>query len=147
MCVHGLLKCIKCDKSCLTVSAFHKHMYEHSSYANNFSCADCNKSYPFANQLKNHRKIHLTALEHGCIHCQKWFKSNGELVKHLAVHSGKTWYRDKCTYSCKDPRNLRAHSHKHGDKTRYICGKCHKGFNHYMQLKCHRSSATLSKNN
>ena len=136
---HGKLQCSKCPKQCAMISAYRKHMYEHSDRATKYPCEDCDKSFPFSSQLKNHRKLHLSALEHGCIHCEKRFKWNGELVKHLVTHGNKTWYCDKCTYNSKDPRNVRAHMHTHGNNTRYQCTKCNKGFNHYMQWKRHRA--------
>ena len=135
---HGELQCSKCPKKCATISAYRKHQYDHSDLATKYPCADCNKSYAFSSQLKNHRKLHLTALEHGCIHCPKHFKRKGELVKHLVTHGKKMWCCSKCTYSSKDPRNVKAHMHSHGNKTRYQCVKCKEGFNHYMQWKRHR---------
>ena len=57
---HGLLLCDICNKTCNTVSALRKHHYEHSDKVNRYSCQDCNKSFPFESQLKNHRKVHLS---------------------------------------------------------------------------------------
>ena len=88
---HGLLSCETCDKTCNMVSALRKHMYEHSDIATKFKCKDCNKGFPFKSQLKSHRKIYLTCLEHQCIRCQKHYKSKGELTKHLVTHRNKTW--------------------------------------------------------
>ena len=139
---HGSLSCTICGKQCKTISSMRKHNYEHSEKVGKYSCDDCDKRFPFASQLKLHRKKHLTALEHMCIHCNKWFKNRGELTKHLVSHSGKIWHCQKCKYTCNDPRNLRAHMHGHGDKTRYKCPKCTRGFNFYQQLKRHRSLKT-----
>ena len=137
---HGNLKCELCDKICLTVSSLRKHMYSHSDKANKHPCADCNKSFPFASELKSHRKTHLEGLEFHCLHCKKSFKNKGELTKHQSVHSGKEWTCEEagCEYSCNDPRNLRAHMFKHSYKLRYKCTKCAKGFKYYQQLKRHR---------
>ena len=68
---HRQLVCSQCSKNCATISAYHKHLYEHSDHVTKYPCADCNWSFPFASQLKNHRKLHLSVPEHGCIHCQK----------------------------------------------------------------------------
>ena len=122
------------------MSALKKHAYDHTDKGKAFQCQDCIKLFPFASQLKSHRKVHLSALEHHCIHCNKSYKSHGELVKHQNVHSGKQWkcQHDGCAYSCNDPRNLQAHMHSHGANTHYHCDSCNKGFNFYMQLKRHR---------
>ena len=68
---HGQLVCNKCSKNYATISAYRKHLYEHSDHAKKHPCADCNRSFLFASQLKNHCKLHLSVPEHGCIHCQK----------------------------------------------------------------------------
>ena len=49
----------------------------------------------------------------------------------IAAHSGKKWYCKKGKYLCEDPRNVKAHMYKHGDKIRYKCTKCGHGFNYY----------------
>ena len=120
---HGTFTCGACDKVCNTMSAFRKHAYEHSYRAKKFSCANCNKGFPFMSQLKAHRKVHLMALEHHYLKCNKSYKNEGELVKHQSTHSGKTWLcqAENCKYSCQDPRNLCAHMHKHGPDNRYSC--------------------------
>ena len=138
--MHGLLKCLHCEKVCNTLLALRKHLYMHTVKADKFSCEDCGKSYPFPSQLKLHRKVHLTALEHHCLKCDKSFKNKGELIKHQNVHSGKKWrcQRDGCDYECTDPRNLCAHMHSHNPSGRYKCDKCQKWFKYYMQLKHHQ---------
>ena len=135
---HGKLSCPECGKNSVTLSGYRMHLYDHSERANKYSCDDCDKRFPFPSQLKTHQKVHLTSKEHECQQCFKRYKNSGELTKHLAVHSKKTWKCGKCKYTCKDPRNLKAHRHTHGDSTRYVCDKCKCGFNHYQQLKRHR---------
>ena len=144
---HGLLQCNSCDKSFNTMSALRKHEYEHSNIADKYSCDDCPKRFPFSSQLKSHHKVHLTVLEFHCLHCTKSFKKKGELTKHQNIHTKKTWKcsHPNCAYICNDPRNLNAHKFTHGDKTRYVCVKCNKGFNHYMQWKQHRQNVCSSQ--
>ena len=132
------MSCPECGKTSVTLSGYQMHLYDHSERANKYSCDNCDKRFPFPSQLKTHRKVHLSSKEHECQQCFKRYKNLGELTKHLAVHSNKTWKCEKCKYTCKDPRNLKAHRHTHGDSTRYFCDKCKSGFNHYQQLKRHR---------
>ena len=129
--MHGAFICSICSKKCNTVSAMRMHEYEHGDESKLKKCTDCGKTFPFDSQLKTHRKSHLTALEYQCSKCNKWFKNKGEVDKHQAMHSGKMWTCDKCDYECHDPKNLKAHQHKHGDNICYICNKCSKGFNFY----------------
>ena len=53
---HGLLSCTICGKHCKTISSLRKHSYEHSDKAGKYPCDDCDQSFPFASQLKLHRK-------------------------------------------------------------------------------------------
>ena len=140
---HGLLECPNCGKMCNTISALKKHAYEHSGKSGKYACKDCDHAFCFPSQLKSHQKVHLIALEHYCIHCNKSYKSSWELVKHQNVHSGKRWKCQHlgCEYDCHNPRNLCAHMHSHGENTRYHCKNCNNGFNFYMQLKHHRIKA------
>ena len=116
---HGLLECPTCGKRCNTISALKNHAYDHSDKSHKHACKDCDHAFPFQSQLKSHRKVHLVALEHHCIHCNKSYKSSGELVKHQSVHSGKKWkcQHPDCKYECFDPRNLCVHMHSHGKNT------------------------------
>ena len=50
------------------------HEYEHGDKSDFKTCEDCGKSFPFKNQLKVHRKSHLTAKEHQYSKCSKCFK-------------------------------------------------------------------------
>ena len=77
---HGTLQCEDCGKSFKTVSAHRMHLYEHGEPDEFKKCMDCDKSFPFESQLKAHRKTHLTALQHQCVKCSKWFKNKGECV-------------------------------------------------------------------
>ena len=145
---HGPICCGTCSKHFNTVSAMCKHAYEHSEIVNKFPCNDCKKSYQFASQLKTHRKVHLTVLEHHCIKCTKSFKNWREQVKHQSVHSGKKWFcqEEGCRYSCSDPRNLQVHMHLHEDSTQYKCNRCGIGFSHYMQIKHHKAKPCINTN-
>ena len=71
---YDYLTCDKCEKQFVTISATHKHAYEHTEKASLNTCKDCGKTFPFPSQLQTHRKVHLTALEHHCIRCNKSFK-------------------------------------------------------------------------
>ena len=136
---HGLLTCLDCGGKFNTVSALRKHCYDHTDQANTHVCKDCKKSFAFPSRLKSHRKTHLTALEHHCLHCEKSFKNRGELVKHQVIHSGKIWkcQEQSCKYECNNPKNLRAHTFSHAENNRNFCKTCKKGFKYYQQLKCH----------
>ena len=88
---HGTLKCAVCDNTFDTPSGLHRHKYKHTDL--NFTCETCGDKFPFSSQFKEHRIKHLTGRGYTCFakDCRKSFKNNSSLVRHLKVHSGKTY--------------------------------------------------------
>ena len=79
--------------------------------------------------------------------CDKTFKCDSELQKHVRKHEGVWWYCDCCTYKSRDVRNLQKHEIKHTKKLPHVCAQCGKGFHWYQQLKHHvgKKNALLSR--
>ena len=146
---HGLLSCDICQKTCNTVSALRKHCYEHSDKVNRFPCQDCNKSFPFKSQLKSHRKVHLSALEHHCLLCKK------KKATKMRVSLLNTWMfilakpgrvslkianmnvriHETCVVICIITKN----------QSWYKCERCGNGFNFYQEIKRHHLVNCLKK--
>ena len=69
--------------------------------------------------------------------CNKTFKSDSELQKHVRIHEGVFCHCDCCKYKSPDIRNLQKHMVKHTKKLPHVCVQCGKGFRWYEQLKRH----------
>ena len=144
---HGTLKCAVCDDIFETPSGLHRHQYKHKDL--NFMCETCGDKFPFSSQLKEHRITHLMGRGHTCFakDCGKSFKNNSSLVRHLKVHSGKTYScpNKDCDYSTVSERNLKSHLILHTDSHNYSCGKCGQVFKYHTQMSRHVNNKVCTK--
>ena len=136
---HAPVVCSTCQKQFLTPSTLARHRYSHTSLK--FKCDKCGQQFPFKSALDRHGLSHRTYAAFACHHkdCGRSYFSNGELLKHIKVHEGKTWYcpEDNCDYSTKDKRLLGQHGRKHSDAKPYVCGVCGKGHKYHVQYVRH----------
>lgn len=143
---HEKLNCPVCNKEFNTPASLKRHSYSHKNLK--FICNNCQKGFAFESELTVHKAIHRTIPTFPCMasKCTFKFKTQGELVKHVKVHSGVLWkckYKD-CTYSNPDRRNLIAHVKSHTQKKTHYCIRCGEGFVHSMQLKRHKVRNTCT---
>ena len=134
---HDPVPCKKCDHISATPSSHDRHLYKHKE--RNFPCTDCEHSFAFKSELTAHRYSHRTERSFKCMsaNCQKTFKCDSELQKHVKIHGNVWWYCDCCTYKSLDIRNLQKHVVKHTKKLPHVCVKCGTGFRWFQQLKRH----------
>ena len=136
---HAPVVCNTCQKQFLTPSTLARHRYSHTSLK--FKCDTCGQQFPFKSALDRHGLSHRTYAAFVCHHkdCGRSYFSNGELLKHIKVHEGKTWHcpEDNCDYSTKDKRLLGQHGRKHSDAKPYVCGVCGKGHKYHVQYVRH----------
>ena len=110
-----------------------------------FKCEHCGKSFAFDSQLKSHKVIHKKlatlkcnkSLPYGTI-CNKWFKRDGELKKHMKVYDSYLWQCKDCQYSTFYERNLKQHRRKHTGEKTFKCFKCGKNFAYWTQKSRHK---------
>ena len=136
---HTPVVCSTCNKQFLTPSTLARHRYSHLSLK--FKCDSCGQRFPFKSALDRHALSHRTYASFVCHHkdCGRSYFSNGELLKHIKVHTGKTWYcpEDNCDYWTKDKCLLGQHGRKHSDAKPYVCGVCGKGHRYHVQYVRH----------
>ena len=107
---HPPCYCTQCGKVYANPNALSRHMCSHNPNKP-FNCADCNQSFSFESELASHRMKHRTRPSFKCMFptCRKEFRRMSELNSHVVVHSGKTHYCEKCSYTTNNPRQLRDH--------------------------------------
>ena len=134
---HPPVQCDMCEKTFDTPAAMVKHKYHHYEYM--YECDHCRKGFHFESQCREHLRVHQAQGDWTCFRpkCGKRFKCESELNAHLIAHNKKEYKCEECSYSNTDPRNLRAHQCRHGDKKPFLCPKCGKGFKWVQQRKRH----------
>ena len=134
---HDPVPCAECDHVSSTPSSHARHMYKHKH--RDLACDDCYQKFAFKSELRAHKYSHRTERSFECMaaNCNKTFKSDSELQKHVKIHEGNYWYCDCCTYKTPDVRNLQKHMVIHTEKLPHVCARCGKRFRWYEQMKRH----------
>ena len=103
---HPPIICENCTKEFCMPGALERHAYLHKSLE--YTCTICDKRFPFASDLKQHKISHAKVKTHHCTqkNCDRSFFNKGDLSKHMLTHSGKRWKCQLCDYTSKDQRNL-----------------------------------------
>ena len=134
---HPPVKCDYCDRSFACPASMLKHRYSH--YETMIGCDTCSKGFQFQSQLTEHQRVHQVIGDWVCFKpgCGKRFKRESELDAHLFNHRTTKLKCDQCQYETPDPRNMRAHKHKHSDKKSFICKGCGEAFTWVQQRRRH----------
>ena len=80
------LPCGDCEKEFDSKKKLYKHRLQHT---NNYTCDQCEKSFPTPGALRLHKNIHLDVLPFQCDICDKGFAQAGNLKTHkIRYHDG-----------------------------------------------------------
>ena len=133
---HKILYCDICTKTFNNPTSLVHHKYQHREHR--YVCA-CGASFTFSSQLHMHSVVHRRHASHHCIYpnCQRSFKNQGDLKRHVAEHYKQPHECPDCDYKNSDIRNLESHRLKHTDINKYTCEKCGKGFKYNTQYRRH----------
>ena len=101
-------------------------------------CDECDKGFPYKDQLNRHKVIHSDVKNYSCSFCGKKFKSNTCVNTHEKIHQGVKPY--KCNYCAKAFLKLdkvRKHELIHTGAMDFTCSKCEKKFNQKINQQTH----------
>uniref|UniRef100_A0A8C9XGH5 C2H2-type domain-containing protein n=1 Tax=Sander lucioperca TaxID=283035 RepID=A0A8C9XGH5_SANLU len=108
--------CDTCGKGWPSAAQLKLHMIEHTE-ERPFKCEDCGACYKRGSHLMAHRRAkHIRLRPFVCEVCSKAFRLNGELKKHMMVHTGER---------------------------PFTCPRCDKRFTRNSRLREHREKACL----
>ncbi|XP_028449106.1 zinc finger protein 814-like [Perca flavescens] len=108
--------CDTCGKGWPSAAQLKLHMIEHTE-ERPFKCEDCGACYKRGSHLMAHRRAkHIRLRPFACEVCSKAFRLNGELKKHMMVHTGER---------------------------PFTCPRCDKRFTRNSRLREHREKACL----
>ena len=108
---HDKVYCDKCDFNCEGRKKLQSHVYRKHAEAKKdpHICHVCSKSVSTSQQLKSHLQIHGDE-EFQCEHCQKMFKVEKNMQKHIIMHhKEKKFICERCGKSF----SVKCHHDKH----------------------------------
>ncbi|XP_047446554.1 zinc finger and SCAN domain-containing protein 12-like [Mugil cephalus] len=104
-----------------------------------FTCYVCNKGFPRASQLEEHRATHQASKPFRCLECGKSFTQKTRLKTHQSVHTGERPFGCTIcgkTFSRHD--NCLRHERFHSGQKPYSCRQCGKNFAALGNLRMHQ---------
>ena len=126
-----LKKCKKCNFTAPNMNVLGLHMENNHQYE--FECSECNKKFPFKNQLKIHRREVHEEGTFSCFVCNNRFRTHKELKQHI---------QKKCKTQVTDSQTLIVHKHNEDilEEDEHRCPKCPKITNNQVSLINHMNT-------
>ncbi|KAM3958258.1 uncharacterized protein ACR2FA_007703 [Aphomia sociella] len=142
----NLFNCAYCEKQFKYDSERKRHEQSHSPQ---FECKVCSKRFSFLSALRRHEKQHERTGSVPCTKCNRQFRDEILLKRHIKYAHKGTCICSKCNTTFSSELALRTHmkTHKPEWERRYRCSVngCGKSFNFPHHLKHHEFTHTNIK--
>ncbi|XP_064096486.1 zinc finger protein 62-like [Macrobrachium nipponense] len=128
------LFCIPCNKKFDKRKKYFDHMRLHRS--KKYKCKVCDKKFRANSYLRKHMQVHSRPFS--CIKCNKSFKSDYVLELHEALHSEARPYKcSKCGSAFRNKISLNLHNFDHMTNNTFTCEVCKNMFENSHLLNLH----------
>jgi len=120
-----LFKCDKCESSFPTANWLKAHAKVHKKEILTYKCDQCGKDFVGKDNFKQHRRTHE---KYKCDPCYKFFKTQERLDEHIGNH--KFFRCEECNISFTQNHKFQKHMQtaRHGLERSFQCDKCEKSF-------------------
>ncbi|XP_020894574.1 zinc finger protein 22 isoform X2 [Exaiptasia diaphana] len=103
-----------------------------------YDCRECERVFKSEELLQKHLRNHSENRPHKCPHCPKGFKQPSHLSQHLRTHSDeRPFICTVCSKAFKQSCQLKQHMRLHTGEKPYKCPQCDRGFKQASQLNQH----------
>ncbi|CAM1326916.1 Uncharacterised protein at_DN2334 [Pycnogonum litorale] len=132
-------ECELCEKTFSQRGGLIAHTKRNHSKDKPYRCEACNKSYPIAQTLREHMKLHTGERPFVCEMCGKTFAQLGNLKNHVFTHTGKKpFICDSCGKGFVSTKDLKIHIRLHTGEKPFTCEICGMGFRDASTLVRHK---------
>jgi len=139
--VGALIRCHvdDCHKN-IESKTFYEHvLYEHFGEQYKLNCDQCDFKATSTSKLKNHIMLHIDERPYKCLHCEKSFRNNPQLLEHVNILHSKTqpFSCIDCGLSFYSNAQLSKHTQAKHSNEIFSCQLCEKTFMSPQGLKTH----------
>ncbi|XP_034058958.1 oocyte zinc finger protein XlCOF8.4-like [Gymnodraco acuticeps] len=118
----------------------------HSAEKKPFSCSVCKKAFSMNGNLKKHMRIHTGEKPFSCSVCTKSFAQSGNVKEHMRIHTGEKAHScSVCKKAFSKSGTLKEHMRVHTGEKPFSCSVCTKSFAQSGSLKEHMRVHTGEK--
>lgn len=142
-------RCRLCQTVCDSRPALRKHrrIHHHGAAAAAAACDQCDKSFPSAERLKRHYRVHTGEKPFGCDVCTKRYSHYSVLHAHRQRHAGRrNFLCEICNKTFLFKKDLDRHLDFHSAERPFKCGLCPSAFRRKDFLADHARIHTGERN-
>jgi len=134
-------ECLECNKKFISINSLKRHKLSHNG-EKPFVCEVCGYEFLQISKLKDHMQIHSGKKDLECSICKDQFVREHNLIQHMFVHTEKLYDCPECNKKFKSQGYLDRHikTHKSNEKVvkKFQCDECDQKYVKLANLNKHK---------